>query len=116
VAYANVHERDRLITGLRALADFLETSPDVPVPCWADFLVFPQDGTEDEKRKEIDNIATLIGASVTDDTENYGHYTTSRAFGPVEYRAVLIPARSREYRDAQLSYSDNVIPDTNKEA
>jgi hypothetical protein len=115
MAYANTQERDSLIAGLRSLADFLARHPEVPAPFWADVMVFPADGTEDETRKEVDRIAVLIGAEVNDQTANHGHYTTSHRFGPVEYRAVFIPAQSREYRDAQLSYSGNVLPDVNQD-
>jgi len=82
-------ERAGLITGLLDLAIFLEANPDVPAPLDADVLVFPPDGTNAEKRAEIGAIAACIGgqAHVTAG----GHYTVSRWFGPVEYRAVAIP-------------------------
>lgn len=88
--YANDDERGRLITGFRALASFLEDHPDVPAPRWTDVLVFPPDGTAEEMRAEIDQIAVSIGTEPADRTVNRGHYTASRTFGPVEYRAVAI--------------------------
>jgi hypothetical protein len=84
--------RAELITGLLDLAVFLESHPDVPAPHWADLLVFPADGTDDEKRAEIDAIATRIGAKAVDGQS--GHYSASRDFGPVQYRAVAIPNRA----------------------
>ncbi len=89
MSYANADERDGLIAGLRALADFLQDHPDVPAPRWADVYVFPPRGTDEEMRPEIDQIAARIDAEATDHA-SYGHYVASRHFGPVQYRAVAI--------------------------
>ena len=78
-------------------------------------LVFPADVTDDDGRAEIDRIAALLGAHVDDGTAEYGHYVASRVFGPVEYRAVFIPPRTRAHYDARNSYSGNVIPGTPEE-
>ena len=98
--YANGDERGRLIAGFRALADFLQDHPDVPAPRWTDVMVFPPDGTDEEMRAEIDLIAARIGAEPADRTADHGHYTASRSFGPVEYRAVAICAYARPYQHA----------------
>ena len=82
---------DPLITGLRALAGFLEDNPEVPAPEYADVLVFPPHASDTENQSEIDKIASLIGAG-TEISPFRRHYTTSRQFGPVGYRAVAIPA------------------------
>jgi hypothetical protein len=87
--YANPDERDRLIGGLRALAAFLHDHTDVPTPRWADLLVFPPDGTDEEQRTEIDVIASRIGAQTSESLR--GHYSAFVVFGPVTYRAVAIP-------------------------
>ena len=89
MAYANSDERSRLIAGIRALAAFLQDHPDVPVAPWADVYVFPPRGTDEQMRAEIDQIAARIGTAVTHDAD-HGHYTASRHFGPVQYRAVAI--------------------------
>ena len=86
--YADTGQRARLIAGLRGLAVFLETNPDVPAPLYADVLVFPPDGSDAERRAEIDVIAERIGE--TPETV-CGHYVVWRFFGPVQYRAVAIP-------------------------
>jgi hypothetical protein len=99
--YANAGERGSLIAGLRALARFLEGNPDVPAPCWADVIVFPPGSTDREAQAEVDTVAALIGSDVNDGTASEGHYTTSRSFGPVEYRAVAIPGRDRKTSPAQ---------------
>jgi hypothetical protein len=87
--YTSPEERARLIAGLRALAEFIESSPDVPSPRSADVFIFPAAASNQERRAEIDAIASLLG---TEGHFTYGgHYTTSRWFGPVEYRAIAIP-------------------------
>lgn len=96
--HANAEERGQLIAGLRDLADFLETRPEVPAPQWADVFVFPSSTTDDEMKHEIDAVAALIGSGVDDGTAEHLNYVTARHFGPVQYRAVAIPSSSRSYR------------------
>lgn len=88
MTYANPAERGALIRGLRTLADYLESNPEVPTPAYTDVFIFPPDGTDAERRAEIDVIAAQIGE--TPETI-CGHYVASRFFGPVQYRAVAIP-------------------------
>lgn len=96
MAYANAVERGSLIAGLRALARFLEENPHVPAPRWTDMLVFPPGCADRDAQAEVDAIAALIGSEVSDETSGDGHYTTSRDFGPVQYRAVAILRTSSE--------------------
>jgi hypothetical protein len=91
MTYASPPQRQALISGLRALAGFLESNPDVPAPEYTDVLVFPPPASDAGKRREIDVIASRIGSSAGT-FSSYRHYQTSRRFGPVEYRAVAIPA------------------------
>jgi hypothetical protein len=91
MTYASQIQRQELIAGLRALADFLEGNPEVPAPSYADVLVFPPFASDDENRREIDAIASRIGTG-TETSPAHRHYITRRGFGPVEYRAVAIPA------------------------
>jgi hypothetical protein len=90
---ANSEERERLIAGLRELADFLAQNPDVPVPRHTDVLVFPDRGSNEEMFAEIDVIAQQISAAASDADSPAGHYSAGRDFGPVHYRAVAIPHR-----------------------
>jgi hypothetical protein len=92
--YASDDERSRLISGLHALAEFLHDHPQVPVPRWADMLVFPPNGPDEAERAEIDVIASHIGADTSESAN--GHYSCSIFFGPVEYRAVAIPGQPGE--------------------
>jgi hypothetical protein len=91
MSYADTTERQAFIAGLRELAEFLETSPDVPAPEYGtDVLVFPPFVSDEEKRREVDLIASRIGSETV--TSRGGHYSASLRFGPVEYRAIAIPA------------------------
>jgi hypothetical protein len=88
MAYADTAQRAALIGGLRALADYLESNPEVPAPSYSDVFTFPPGGTCAKARAEIDSIAARIGVSACDNAS--GHYVAARSFGPVEYRAVAI--------------------------
>jgi hypothetical protein len=51
VSYARPIERAALMEGLRALADYLETNPDVPAPSYTDVYTFPPNGDCAEMRR-----------------------------------------------------------------
>jgi len=89
MTYASTAQRAELIKGLRALADYLETNPDIPAPSYADVYTFPPDGACDEMRAEIDIIAARLGSNARE-TADGSHYTVTRSFGPVTYRAAAI--------------------------
>ena len=92
MTYADPTERAALISGLRNLADYLESTPEVPAPIYSDVLTFPPHGDWSEMRAEIDAIAARLGVTAC---ETWGsHYVASRHFGPVEYRAVAIPPKN----------------------
>jgi len=113
--HANSEERASLNAGLRDLADFLEKNQDVPVPLSTDVMVFSSASADDEMKEETDGIAALIGAEITDDTADAGHYTASRHFGSVEFRAVAIPASARAYYDVRAFYAENIRLDFGEE-
>ena len=93
----------RLIAGLRALAEFLESRPEVPVPFTVDATVFAETDNDEAMRTEIDHIAYAAAR---------GHYRTGVEFGPAQYRAVAVLAAARACYDALMSYSGVVRPDT----
>jgi hypothetical protein len=109
MAYGNAEERSSLIAGLRDLADFLESNPEVSAPRWADVMVFPPHSTDIEMKEAINTIAALIGTGISDETAQNGHYTASRQFGLVHYKAVGIRAQSLARRAAQLSCTENIF-------
>jgi hypothetical protein len=89
MAYADPAERAALIHGLRSLADYLESNPDVPAPIYADAFTFPPDDDCAIMRTEIDTVAELLGIRARE-TGGGQHYGVTRSFGPVQYRAVAI--------------------------
>lgn len=92
MTYADSTERAKLIGGLRSLADYLESNPEVPAPGYSTVHTFPPDGEWAEMRAEIDATAARLG--VIAHLVGCGHYVATRYFGPVEYRSVAIPRKS----------------------
>jgi hypothetical protein len=89
MTYSDPTERAALIGGFRALADYLESNPEVPAPRYPVVYTFPPDGDWPAMRAEISTVAALFGV-IARETSG-GHYVAARFFGPVEYRAVAIP-------------------------
>ncbi|MGI5224745.1 hypothetical protein [Actinoallomurus sp. CA-142502] len=103
--------RTEFINGLHALADYLDTNPALPVPAFHTEVLIHIRGTDSEQRAEVDRLAALLGVSTVDRTDTGGHYTATRAFGPVEYRCVAVPSAVRAAFNAGMSYANSVIPD-----
>lgn len=103
--------RTALIAGLRALADFLDANPAIPVPHSIDALHIPHHATDAEICAEVDHIAELLGTPISTRDRAYGHYAASIRFGPVEYRAVAILAARRAQYEADHSYDGCIQPD-----
>jgi hypothetical protein len=89
---ADSTERAALISGLRGLADYLESNPEVPAPVYSDVFTFPPGGDWTVMRAEIDVIAARLDVIARETVG--GHYVATRSFGPIEYRAVAIPPKS----------------------
>jgi hypothetical protein len=108
--------RHQTITGLRALADFLEANPAVPVNEYGHDLIISVRNMDDASAAaRVDQLAALLGVDVDDDTRHGGHYTATRSFGRITYSVVHIPEqRHREYH-ARDSYHDNITLDTNQD-
>ncbi|WP_433228993.1 hypothetical protein [Actinomadura formosensis] len=101
--------RHQTIAGLRALADFLEDNPAVPVKEYgAHYSVHTRVGDDAAAAAEVDQVAALLGAEVTDDRPRGGHYIASKTFGRITYRIVHIPARQMAEHYAHISYRDNI--------
>jgi hypothetical protein len=100
MTYANTGQRAALTGGLRALADYRESNPEVPAATYSDVFTFPPDGDWAAMRVEIDHIAALLG--VTSHNTSGGQYVATRSFGPIEYRAVAIPrTNDRDNRQSE---------------
>ena len=75
--------RAQTIAGLRALADFLEDNPAVPVREFGEeYTVFTRRQDDATERAEVDTIAAALGETVTDETEDGGHYTVVQDLRP----------------------------------
>ena len=104
--------RAQTVAGLRALADFLENNPTVPVNEYgADYKIFARAESNAAERTEIDRIASALGADVEDDTTRGGHYTVSKTFGRITYSAVHVPAERQAAHEALMSYAPVFNPD-----
>jgi hypothetical protein len=98
--------RTQTIAGLRALADFLENNPEVPVREYGEeYTYFARRDDATVECAEINRIAALLGETVTDETGCGGHYTVSKTFGRITYTAVHIPAERRAAHQALMSYA-----------
>jgi hypothetical protein len=78
-----------LIHGLHVLADYLESSPEVPAPSGVDVYRFPPEDDCAVMRAEGDAAAELPGSQARE-TAGGEHYSATRSFGPVEYRITAI--------------------------
>ena len=83
-------ERAALIDGLRELASYLESHPNIPAPSSPVVYTFPEGGWP-LMRAQVDSIAVRFG--VTPHSTAGGHYVAVRSFGPIQYRAVAIPRK-----------------------
>ena len=94
--HADSTERTALISGLRALADYLESNPEVPTPTYPVIHTFPPTDNWAQMRAEIDATAARLGVNAH--LSGGGHYVAARLFGPVEYQAVAIPRKNDDER------------------
>ncbi|NEA28325.1 hypothetical protein [Actinomadura bangladeshensis] len=104
--------RHQTIAGLRALADFLEANPGVPVDEYGErYHVFTRD-SDASSVALVDQTAELLGVEVTDDRPTGGHYTATKRFGRITYAIVHIPERNQRQALARDSYCRNIVLDT----
>jgi hypothetical protein len=103
--------RHQTVAGLRALADFLETNPAVPVREYGyEYTVFANDHTDAAERAEIDRIAATLGETVCDETGRGGHYRVLKTFGRITYTAVHVPKRRQAAYEALITYAPPYDP------
>ncbi|WP_329095535.1 hypothetical protein OG979_12900 [Actinomadura citrea] len=107
--------RHQTIAGLRALADFLEANPAVPVNEYGrEYNVYTRAEDEAAAVAVVDQIAALLGAEVTDDRPNGGHYSAEKTFGRITYGIVHVPQRRHDEYDAYTSYRHNIRLDPDR--
>src|SRR3954467_13526216 len=87
--------RAQTISGLRALADFLEANPAAPVDEYGcTFHYFPHEVTDAQGRAVVDQAAELLRVVASDRTSLGGHYTAAKSFGRIHYEIAHIPKAS----------------------
>jgi hypothetical protein len=101
--------RKAFVEGLRALARFLVSHSEVPVPAYTTSILLSESCAADS-RGFVDTFAAMTGAQVDDRWDTSGHYHATRAFGPVEYEAYAISAPAMAAHTALSSYSGCVQP------
>lgn len=88
--------RTTVIAGLRAMADFLETRPEIPLGDYAFVNVQHSvlDGTDDEKIAEVRRIAGLLGvqARIYEDGTGVGCSYAVAELTTFTVHAILTPA------------------------
>ena len=94
MTYADSTERAALISGLRGLADYLESNPEVPAPGYSAVHTFPPDGDWAEMCAEIDAIAARLG--VIAHLTGGGHYVAVRLIRPGRIPRGRHPAQERQ--------------------
>jgi hypothetical protein len=104
--------RQALIAGLRALADYLDQHPAVPVPKYGTEIYLSASSTDDGGCAQVAQFARQLGVPVPKGISYSGHYEAARRFGPVGYRMVAISDAAMARHYAYSSYSGAVTPDT----
>jgi hypothetical protein len=103
--------KGRFTGALRELADVLDQHPAIPVPLYGASIVLHADSADDGGRAQVNRIATLLGATVYDDTGHDGHYWAARLFGPIGYEITAITDTYTASNQALMSYRGSVTPD-----
>jgi hypothetical protein len=78
-----------MVAGLRALANFLEANPAVPIPRNGLEFGVATSGSDEQKRSQVKFAGLAIGEDVTDNAEGT-HSSVRRRFGPVSYHIFAV--------------------------
>jgi hypothetical protein len=105
--------RDAFITGLFALAVYLEAHPEVPVPRHGTDILVGVRHIEDGGTTDIQSAAAALDAPVDTDPGRNGRggWETRRTFGPVDYKIFSLTKASMARHRAEASYWGCVTPD-----
>ncbi|GGT37695.1 hypothetical protein ACFFV7_36605 [Nonomuraea spiralis] len=110
------NDRDALIAGLISMAGFLKAHPQIPTSIAPVTLrAFPDNGSDDDMRTEVDKVAALIGTEIDPHHLPHDHYMTGIGFGPVRYEFIAILAAARARHAADDSYRGCIQIDTTQE-
>ncbi|XRQ08895.1 hypothetical protein ACN3XK_72505 [Actinomadura welshii] len=115
VVPGDLFARHQTIAGLRALADFLEANPAVPVKEYGETYHVPIRADDDATAAAIvDKTAALLGVNAEHDTARGGHYLATRTFGRIAYTVFHIPEQARAAHLARDSYRTNITLGTDQ--
>lgn len=96
--------REELIAGLRAVADFYEANPTMPVPAYPDLCVHTRGDNDEAEVEQVRAAAEVLGVEM----KVGAHVTADRAFGKVSVRVVHVPSPVMANHVAHMSYADNI--------
>ncbi|MEU4235512.1 hypothetical protein AB0F17_65575 [Nonomuraea sp. NPDC026600] len=111
---AQRHHRRELITSLRALATFLDSHPQLPVPRYGQVRVlvhtlYETDATtEAEAIAEVERVAALLGVAPT---VEHGHHVVCVELGVLCYEVLHVTQAAMVRRHALDSYRDAITLD-----
>jgi hypothetical protein len=95
-------KREQIIEGLRALADFYEQHPDVPLPPFPGWNHCVLGNVGDEAGPaEVRVLAAALGSGVE---ERRGHTITNAQFGAINFHAYYVSRERAEAYDADQEF------------
>ncbi|GAA1115424.1 hypothetical protein NE857_26040 [Nocardiopsis exhalans] len=102
--------RARIIADMRALADFLEEHPGLPISPHTSVEVsyFPRTNIDEAAFEEVAEAASRVGRIPAWEGE---HYVVEHRHGAGRYRVVAIPEQVRSRYRAWLTYTGHVRQD-----
>ncbi|MEV1321994.1 hypothetical protein AB0J14_38600 [Micromonospora arborensis] len=108
--------REELIAGLRAVADFYEANPTMPVPIYPDLLVscsnitgHGNDRDDDAAAELVRHAGTLLGVEATQSTA--GGWDVNGKFGALTLRVYSTTHERMARYEAASTYSGAVQPE-----
>ncbi|MEU4781073.1 hypothetical protein [Micromonospora sp. NPDC023633] len=99
-------KRDALVAGLRALADFYETHPDMPLPRYPNFSHCVLAGDDETGQAEVARIAEQLGVEMV---TKAGSADAERAFEGLPFKSYYVSRQRSADWKALTSYSGAVV-------
>ncbi|MFI6496185.1 hypothetical protein [Nonomuraea typhae] len=101
--------RAEFTNGLRSLADFIDSTPDLPLPDYLDIQNAVLGENDAAERAEVDRIAALLGTTAVQRYDEH-HYTALRRFGPrITFSATAITDAYMRLYKAKMEIADKLI-------
>ena len=92
--------RAQWLADARALLDFIEANPDLPVNTFR-IAASIYNGTDEENRAAVDAVAAILAVEPTT-SRHGGHYNAAIEIGSAVYEAYMVPDRTmRRYHQVQ---------------